>query len=48
MLKIEVKGYREAKALLDQLPNNMQKRMLLAALRSSAKPMLQGAKHTYI
>ena len=28
MLKIEVKGYREAKALLDQLPNNMQKRML--------------------
>ena len=44
MLKIEVKGYREAKALLDQLPNNMQKRMLIAALRSSAKPMLQGAK----
>ena len=44
MLKIEVKGYREAKALLDQLPNNMQKRMLMAALRSSAKPMLQSAK----
>ena len=44
MLKIEVKGYQEAEALLDQLPNNMQKRMLLAALRSSAKPMLQGAK----
>ena len=44
MLKIEVKGYQEAKALLDQLPNNMQKRMLLAALRSSAKPMLQSAK----
>lgn len=44
MLRIEVKGYREAKALLDQLPNNMQKRMLLAALRSSAKPMLQDAK----
>lgn len=44
MLKIEVKGYCEAKALLDQLPNNMQKRMLLVALRSSAKPMLQGAK----
>ena len=44
MLKIEVNGYQEAKALLDQLPNNMQKRMLLAALRSSAKPMLQGAK----
>ena len=44
MLKIEVKGYQEAKALLDQLPNNMQKRMLLAALRSSAKPMLLSAK----
>lgn len=44
MLKIEVKGYQEAKALLDQLPNNMQKRMLIAALRSSAKPMLQSAK----
>ena len=44
MLKIEVKGYQEAKAILDQLPNNMQKRMLLAALRSSAKPMLQSAK----
>ena len=44
MLKIEVEGYREAKALLDQLPNNMQKRMLMAALRSSAKPMLQSAK----
>ena len=44
MLKIEVKGYREAKAILDQLPNNMQKRMLLAALRSSAKPMLLSAK----
>ena len=44
MLKIEIKGYREAKAMLDQLPNNMQKRMLLVALRSSAKPMLQSAK----
>lgn len=44
MLKIEVKGYREAKAILDQLPNNMQKRMLLAALRASAKPILQSAK----
>lgn len=44
MLKIKVEGYREAKAIIDQLPNNMQKRMLLAALRSSAKPMLSSAR----
>ena len=44
MLKIKVVGYQEAKAILDELPNNMQKRMLLTALRSSAKPMLQSAK----
>lgn len=44
MLTIKVEGYREAKAILDELPNNMQKRMLVTALRSSAKPMLQSAK----
>ncbi|MFR9495571.1 MAG: HK97-gp10 family putative phage morphogenesis protein [Rikenellaceae bacterium] len=44
MLKIEVKGYQEAKAILDELPNNMQKRMLMTALRGSAKPMLSSAK----
>lgn len=44
MLKIKVDGYKEAKAILDELPNNMQKRMLLSALRGSAKPMLQSAK----
>ena len=44
MLKIKVEGYKEAKAILDELPNNMQKRMLLAALKGSAKPMLQSAK----
>ena len=44
MLKIKVVGYQEAKAILDELPNNMQKRMLMNALRSSAKPMLQSAK----
>ncbi|MFI3285799.1 MAG: HK97-gp10 family putative phage morphogenesis protein [Rikenellaceae bacterium] len=44
MLKIEVKGYREAKAILDELPNNMQKRMLLAALKSSSKPMVTSAQ----
>lgn len=44
MLKIKVEGYEQAKKILDELPNNMQKRMLLAALRGSAKPMLQSAK----
>ncbi|WP_288237012.1 HK97-gp10 family putative phage morphogenesis protein [uncultured Alistipes sp.] len=44
MLTVKVEGYVEAKRILDELPNNMQKKMLLAALRSSAKPMLQSAK----
>ena len=44
MLRISVDGYKEAKAILDQLPNNMQKKMLLAALRSSARPMLSSAR----
>lgn len=44
MLTIEVEGYAEAKRILDELPNSMQKRMLLAALRASAKPMLQSAR----
>lgn len=44
MLTIEVEGYAEAKHILDELPNTMQKRMLLAALRASAKPMLQSAR----
>lgn len=44
MLKIKVEGYKEAKAILDELPNSMQKRMLRTALRSSSKPMLQSAK----
>ncbi len=45
MLKVEVKGYLEAKKILDELPNNMQKRMLRSALRGSAKPMLQSARN---
>ena len=45
MIKIEVKGYTEAKAILDELPNNMQKRMLMSALRGSAKPMLSSARN---
>ncbi len=44
MLKIKVEGYVEAKRILDELPNTMQKRMLLSALRTSARPMLQTAK----
>lgn len=44
MLKIKVEGYAEAKRILDELPNNMQKRMLAAALRGSAQPMLRSAK----
>lgn len=44
MLTIEVEGYAEAKRIMDELPNTMQKRMLLAALRVSAKPMLQSAR----
>ncbi len=44
MLTIRVEGYKEAKAIIDELPNNMQKRMLLAALRMSAKPALDAAK----
>lgn len=44
MLTIKVNGYKEAKAILDELPNNMQKKMLLAALRLSAKPALDAAK----
>lgn len=44
MLVVKVEGYIEAKRIMDQLPNAMQKRMLLTALRGSAKPMLQTAK----
>lgn len=44
MLTIKVEGYTDAKRILDQLPNNMQKKILLAALRNSAKPMLQSAR----
>lgn len=44
MLKLKVQGYEQAKKILDDLPNNMQKRMLLTALRGSARPMLQSAR----
>ena len=45
LLKVKVEGYAEAKRILDELPNTMQKSMLLAALRTSARPMLQTAKN---
>lgn len=44
MLKIKVEGYKQAKKILDELPNTMQKRMLSVALRGAARPMLQSAK----
>ena len=33
MLTLKVNGYQEAKEILDELPNNMQKRMLRTALK---------------
>lgn len=44
MLTLKVEGYAEAKRILDELPNAVQKRMLAAALRGSSKPMLQSAR----
>ena len=44
MLTVKVEGYADAKRILDELPNTMQKRMLNTALRMSAKPMLQSAR----
>ena len=45
MLKIKVEGYKQAKEILDGLPNNMQKSILVAALRRSVKPMLTSARN---
>lgn len=45
MLRVKVEGYKEAKEILDGLPNNMQKSILLAALRQSTKPMLTSARN---
>lgn len=44
MLTIKVNGYRQAKEILDGLPNGMQRSILLAALRQSARPMLTSAR----
>nr|DAS16082.1 MAG TPA: Minor capsid protein [Caudoviricetes sp.] len=44
MLKVKVEGFKEAKTILDGLPNNMQKSILVAALRQSVKPMLTSAR----
>lgn len=45
MLKIKVEGYKDAKRILDDMPNNMQKNMLGTALRGSAKPIMQSARN---
>ena len=44
MLTIKINGYRQAKEILDGLPNGMQRSILLAALRQSARPMLTSAR----
>lgn len=44
MLKIKVEGYQEAKEILDELPNNMQKKMLRTALKKSSRPFVKGAQ----
>ena len=44
MLKLKVEGYQEAKEILDELPNKMQKQMLLSALKKSSKPFVRGAQ----
>lgn len=45
MLTVKVDGYREAKEILDDMPRTMQKSMLRSALKSSAKPFVQGARN---
>lgn len=44
MVTLDVKGYKEAKDIMDQLTNQMQKRILRSALRTSLLPMLRTAK----
>lgn len=44
MLNIKLEGYVEAKRVIDQLPNKMQKTVILSALRSAATPMLRSAR----
>ena len=44
MANIEVKGYKEAVAILQQMPVVMRNRMLVTSLRNAAKPMLRSAK----
>ncbi|MGI6313430.1 MAG: HK97-gp10 family putative phage morphogenesis protein [Candidatus Cryptobacteroides sp.] len=45
MLTLKVNGYQEAKDILDDMPRTMQKSMLRSALKSSAKPFVQGARN---
>lgn len=45
MLTVKVDGYQQAKEILDDMPRTMQKSMLRSALKSSAKPFVQGARN---
>lgn len=45
MLTVKVDGYQQAKEILDDMPRTMQKSMLRTALKSSAKPFVQGARN---
>ena len=47
MLKIKVEGYQEAKDILDELPNRMQKQMLRSALKKSSKPFVTQARRPF-
>lgn len=44
MNNIEVKGYEQAKKIMDQLDNSMQKKILLRTLKTSSRTMLRSAK----
>ena len=44
MLTVKVKGYRQAKEILHELPNSMQKTILRTALKKSSKPFVRGAQ----
>lgn len=43
-VNLKVEGYQQAKQILEQLPDTVQKRMFVVALRKAAKPLIQSAK----
>ncbi|MFR9500651.1 MAG: HK97-gp10 family putative phage morphogenesis protein [Rikenellaceae bacterium] len=45
MLKVSVKGFNQAKTILDQLPKEMRSKLIQSALRNSSNPMLRSAKN---